>query len=220
MNQIEIVKRIKKSGLSLAFLLYPLLAGFAFAVHPNLGSLQIETPIAEKIAEFHNNQLLHTGHLLMLAGVPLLICIAVHFMDLLKERAPWLGLIGGVMAVVGAVILAADKAALCLVPSALDTLTEIQFQAMIPGITTMFSYQSGLWVLRLLPILPLGFVLLSIGLLRAKALPLSMSLPVTIGSILMANPDIDLIGLIATFFLALGFFPYAIYLLKNIKVDN
>lgn len=215
MNQIQVVNQIKKTGLALACILYPLFAGFAFAVHPHLESLQIGTPIAEKIVEFHHNGLLHTGHLLMLAGVPMLICIAVHFMNLLNEKAPWWGLIGGSMAVLGAIILAADKAALCLVPSALDTLTQAQFQSMLPGIQAMFTYQGGLWVLHLLPLLPLGFMVLSIGLLRAKAMPLSINLPILIGSILMFNPDIDLIGLIATACLALGFFPYAYQLLRR-----
>ncbi len=215
MKEIKLVKRLKKIGLALALMLYPLFAGFAFAVHPNLSSLQIDTPIADKIAEFHNNTQLHNGHLFMLAGVPLLIIIAVHFMRLLENRSAWWGLIGGILAVSGAIILAVDKAALCLVPSALDTLSEIQYQAMIPGITAMFAGKGGLWVLHLLPILPVGFVLLSIGLLRAKALPLQISIPILIGSLLMANPDIDLIGLIATSFLALGFFQYAICLFRT-----
>jgi hypothetical protein len=36
-----------------------------------------------------------------------------------------------------------------------------------------------------------------------------------IGSILMANPDIDIIGLIATIFLGSGFIPYALQLLRS-----
>jgi hypothetical protein len=215
MKQIKNVKQLKNIGLAFTLVLYPLFAGFAFAVHPNVFSLQMDIPVATKIAEFHNNQLLHTGHLLMLAGVPLLITIAVHFMSLLEDRSVWWGLIGGIMAVSGAVILAVDKAALCLVPSALDTLPEAQFQAMIPGITAMFAGKGGLWVLQLLPILPVGFAFLSIGLLRAKALPLQICIPILVGSLLMANPDIDLIGLIATACLAIGFFQYALQLLRT-----
>jgi hypothetical protein len=101
---------------------YPLFAGVAFAVHPNLLSLSISHDAQEKIAEFHRNSLLHFGHVLMLLGAPLLIVIALHFMDLMEKKAAWWGFLGGVLAVFGAVILAADKGALCLVPSAFDTL--------------------------------------------------------------------------------------------------
>ena len=69
--------------------------------------------------------------------------------------------------------------------------------------------------MQLLPILPVGFLLQAIGLVRGHAIPLGQSIPMLIGSILTANPDIDLIGLIATAFLALGFIPYALQLMKE-----
>jgi hypothetical protein len=209
--------RIKQAGTALAFMLYPLLAGFAFAVHPNLMSLSIDHSIQERIAEFHGNQLLHFGHVLMLLSVPLLIAIAVHLMNLLGERAPWWGFIGGVLAVGGALILAVDKGALCLVPSAFDTLPEADFQALTPGIEAMFGYKGWLGLLSLLPILPVGFILQTIGLVRSKTISRWQSVPMLVGSILMANPDIDIIGLVATIFLGIGFIPYAIHLLKGAR---
>lgn len=36
-----------------------------------------------------------------------------------------------------------------------------------------------------------------------------------LGSLLMANPDIDLIGLIATVVLAIGFLPYGLQLMQQ-----
>jgi Na+/phosphate symporter len=36
-----------------------------------------------------------------------------------------------------------------------------------------------------------------------------------IGSILMANPDIDIIGLVATIFLGIGFIPYALQMMRG-----
>lgn len=208
----ETIQRIKRKGTALAFLLYPLCAGFAFAVHPNLLDIQIGHDITRKITEFHGNNLLHFGHFLMVLGVPMLIVIALHLMGLLEKRSPWLGFIGGVLAVTGAIILALDKASLCMVPSAFDTLPEAVFQQLIPGIETMFAYKGWLWVLMLLPLLPVGFILQTAGLVRANLLPRWQSIAMLIGAILMANPDIDLIGLIATGFLAVGFFPYALQL--------
>jgi len=215
MNEYTPLARIKQIGVGLAFLLYPLFAGIAFAVHPNLLSLGISHDVNEKIVEFHGNGLLHFGHVLMLLGAPLLIVVAVHLMNLMEKKAAWWGFLGGILAVFGAVILAADKGALCLVPSAFDTLSEADFRSLVPGIAAMFQYQGWLWLLWLLPILPLGFILQTIGLVRSNLIPRWQSLPMLVGSILMANPDIDLIGLVATIFLAIGFFPYAFQLLRS-----
>lgn len=217
MNEYTPLAKIKQTGLVLAFLLYPLLAGIGFTVHPNLLSLSISHDVQEKIAEFHGNTWLHFGHVLMLLGAPLLIVVAVHFMNLMEKKATWWGFLGGLLAVGGAVILAADKGALCLVPSAFDTLPEADFRSLAPGIATMFQYRGWLWLLWLLPFLPLGFILQTIGLVRSNLIPRWQSVPMLVGSVLMANPDIDLIGLIATIFLAIGFFPYAFHLLRCVN---
>lgn len=206
---------VKRVGLGLAFVLYPLLSGFAFAVHPNLFSLSVGGTVQEKIAEFHHNDLLHFGHFLMLLGAPLLIAVAVHFMGLLHRRGAWAGFTGGLLAVAGAVILAADKSALCLAPSAFDTLPEAAFAALAPGIEALFAYRGYLAVLWGLALLPVGFAIQSAGLIAARALPLWQSIPMLVGSILLANPDIDLIGLIATLVLAVGFIPYGTGLIRT-----
>ena len=51
--------------------------------------------------------------------------------------------------------------------------------------------------------------------MRSNLIPRWQSVPILIGSILTANPDIDLIGLVATIFLAIGFFPYAFGLIRS-----
>jgi hypothetical protein len=219
MNENQFLDRVKQIGTALAFILYPLFAGFAFAVHPNLMSFEISHDVQAKIAEFHGNQLLHFGHFLMVLTVPLLIIIAIHMMNLLDERVPWWGFVGGSLAIIGAVILAIDKGALCLVPSAFDTLSEADFQSLAPGIEAMFSYKGWLWVLWLLMLLPIGFSILAGGLVRTNIIPRRQSIPMFIGAILMANPDIDIIGLVATIFLAIGFIPYAVTLLKTAGRD-
>lgn len=205
--------KVKRIGTGIAFILYPIFSGIAFIVHPNLLNLQIGGPIEERIAEFHGNELLHFGHFLMLLGVPLLIAIAVHFMNTLKGRGAWLGFIGGILAVFGAVVLAADKSALCLVPSAFDSLPEAYFEQLTPAIEAMFSYKGYLAFLWLLALLPIGFAIQSLGLVLSGIIPRRQSVPMLAGSILLANPDIDIIGLTATIFLAIGFFPYGLQLI-------
>jgi hypothetical protein len=53
-QNLEVVKRI---GTGLAFILYPLFSGLAFAAHPNLLSLEVSREASAKVAEFHNNPL-------------------------------------------------------------------------------------------------------------------------------------------------------------------
>ncbi len=215
MNKNQALSNVKRYGTAVAFILYPFLAGFAFAVHPGLLNPRLGPDIQAKIAGFHGNPLLHFGHVLMTLAVPLLIVIAVHFMNLLEQKAGWWGFIGGCLAVAGAVVLALDKAALCLAPSALDTLPAADFQAMLPGIRAIFQYQGWLWLLWLLPLLPLGFIVQTIGLVRSNLIPRWQSWLMLAGSILMANPDIDIVGLAATIILGLGFIPYGISLLRE-----
>jgi hypothetical protein len=215
MNKNLALSNVKRYGTALAFILYPFLAGFAFAVHPGLLNPRLGPDIQAKINGFHGNPLLHFGHVLMTMAVPLLIVIAVHLMNLLEQKAGWWGFIGGSLAVTGAIVLALDKAALCLVPSAFDALPAADFQAMLPGIQAMFHYQGWLWLLRLLPLLPLGFIVQMIGLVRSNLVPRWQSVLMLVGSILMFNPDIDIIGLAATIVLGLGFIPYAVSLLRD-----
>jgi hypothetical protein len=215
MTAIKQTECIKRKATGLACILYPLLAGFAFATHPNLLSLSLEKTTASRIAAFHGNQLMHFGHLMMGLGSMLLIVIALELMKSLRTKSPWTSLAGGTLAICGAVILSMDKAALCFVPSALDSLGEDQFRALLPGLIALFDYRGYLGILRLLPLLPVGFLILGIGLVKSRAVPRWEAIPILAGAILMCNPDMDLIGLIATAVLALGLWAHGIRLWKT-----
>jgi len=195
---------LERRGTALAYFLYPAAAGFAFAAHPNLLTLSLEKTTAARVAAFHGNGLMHFGHLMMGIGSMLLVFIALEYMRRLRRISPWTSLIGGVTAIIGAMILAMDKAALCFVPSAFDTLPEGQFQALMPGIEAMFGFQGWLGILHLLPLLPLGFVVLGVGLVKSRAVPRREAIPLLAGALLMCNPDIDIIGLAATAIMATG----------------
>jgi len=129
--------------------------------------------------------------------------------------AAWLGFIGCVMAVLGAVILAVDKTALCLVPSAFDTLPEAQFAQLVPGIEALFNYKGWLVIIWLLPLLPIGFFIQGIGLFISRVIPRWQSIPITIGALLLANPDIDLISLIGSIILAIGMVPLGVQIIRS-----
>jgi len=211
-QRLESVKRV---GSGLAVVVFPIIFIILFATHPNLFNVNMVQDVNVRIEEFHGNNFLHFMHFVMLLCVPVLIIVALKLMDLLKGRGAWLGFIGCVMAVFGAIVLAVDKTALCLVPSAFDTLTEAQFAQLLPGIEALYGYKGYLFIIWLLPLLPLGFVVQGIGLFISRVIPRWQSIPIIIGALLLANPDIDLISLIGSIILAIGMVPLGVQIIKG-----
>lgn len=214
----ETLESVKRIGTGLAFIVFPIVFIFAFAIHPNLFSFAIVTDVSARVGEFHGNRLMHLGHALMLLTVPLLIVVSLQFMDMLTERGAWLGFIGCVMAVFGAVMLAVDKTALCLVPSALDTLPEAQFTQMLPGLEAMFGFQGWLALLYLLPLLPIGFMMQGIGLYQERAISRWQSVSLIVAMVLLgvsAAVDIDLFGLVASVILTVSMLPIGVRLIAE-----
>ena len=208
----------KRIAMGLAFILYPTFAAIAFIAHPNLLSLEIGGEVSAKVAEFHNNVFMHFGHFMMVLGVPPLIVVIIKFMSMLKGHGAWLGFIGGVMALYGALILAVQKTALCLVMSAFDTLPEAVYAQLMPGIEALFNLQGYLAIVYLLPLLPIGVLIQSIGLYRANAIPRWQSIVnivAMLGMGVSAAVDIDLFGLVATVILAIGWFPLGMRLIRG-----
>jgi hypothetical protein len=119
------------------------------------------------------------------------------------------------MVVCGGVILTIDKTALCLVPSAFDTLPEEQFSQMLPGIGALFDYRGWLVLIWFLPLLPLGFVVQGIGLLVGRALPRWQAILIVAGSLLLANPDIDLISLAGSILLTITLVPLGYQIIRD-----
>jgi hypothetical protein len=167
------------------------------------------------IEHFHGNNLLHFAHVLELFMAPLLIVTALHFMDRLKKKGVYFGLIGGVMAILGAIFLAVGKGALCLTTSAFDTLPEQQFAMITPALEVMLHKQGYLFLLWLISLLPVGFLILSIGLFKARYLPRWQNVLLILGSLLLVNPEIELINLIAAIVLFFALIPYGISIIKG-----
>ncbi len=214
-QKVETAKRI---GTGLAFFLYPLAALTAFIAHPNLLSLEIGVPVADKVAEFHNNTFMHFGHFLMVLSVPPLTIVILKFMSMLKGRGAWWGFIGGVLALYGVLALAVQKTALFLVMSAFDTLPEAVYAQLMPGIETLFNLKGYLAIVWLLPLLPVGVLIQSIGLYRVNAIPRWQSVVIIIAMLGMgvsAAVDIDIFGLVSTLILAISWFPFGYQLIKG-----
>lgn len=198
-----------------AFIAFPLLSIFIYAIHPNLLSFQPVHEVDAWIAEWHGNDLLHFAHVLMLLCVPAIITIAIELMKLLRKDRSMAGFVGGILAVTGAVFLAADKGALCLVTSAFDTLSPAAFAQIHPAIEAMKGMQGWLWLVYGLVLLPIGFIVLGIGLYRTGALPRWQAGLLIAGSALLINPDIEIISLAASVLLAGALIPLGIERLRT-----
>jgi hypothetical protein len=216
MNQNIFLNQVKQIGIGLAFITFPMLFIFAFAVHPGLLQPQLLSP-EEIILRAHGNGLLQFGHVLVTLSVSLLIAVALHFMKLLdRSTGAWAGFIGSAIAILGAIILAADKGALCLTMSAFDTLPENVFAQIMPGVLAMFTKQGWLALLWGILLLPLGFAIQAIALLKTNSFPRWQSILFLIGVLLVCTPDgLEIINLSASILMAIALVPYGIQIIKK-----
>jgi hypothetical protein len=216
MNENKFLNQGKQIGLGLAFVIFPLLFIFAFAVHPGLLQPRLLSP-EEIILRAHGNGLLQFGHVLVTLSTALLIVAALHFMKLLdRSSGAWAGFIGAAIAVLGAIILAADKGALCLTMSAFDTLPEKVFTQIMPGVLAMFTKQGWLALLWGILLLPLGFAIQAIALLKTNSFPRWQSVLFLIGVFLVSTPDgLEIINLSASILMAIALIPYGIQIIKK-----
>jgi len=213
MNQ-NLFSQVLQIGTGTAFIVFPLIFVFAFSTHPGLLRPRLLKP-EEIIRRARQSKLLQLGHSLVLLCTALLIVVATHFLTVLSPgSSTWVGLIGGVLAVLGAVILAADKGAFCLTMSALDTLPEEKFSAMMPGLLAIFSKKGWMKLTWGIVLLPVGFAIQAIGLLQVNALPRWQSALFLIGVLLVAVPDgMEIINLSASILMAVAMIPYGIHLI-------
>lgn len=183
----------------------PVIYIFSFASHPNLLNMKPTKDADTWAAEIRHNKKLHRLHLLVLGSSLLVINIALNFMSALNGQYQIFGVIGGSLGIIGAVALAVDKGALCLVPSAFDTLDDKSFDQLMPGLQTLLDNKGYIGVVRFLVLLPIGFIILSVGLMLSGAVPIWQGVTLIIGMLFMINPDIDLLSLIGSCFMLISF---------------
>jgi Domain of unknown function (DUF4386) len=206
----------KRIGAGLAFIAFPLVFIFAFAGHPGLLNPHLLGP-EELILRARHNDLLQFGHALVTLNTALLVVVALHFMKLLdRGSSAWAGFAGGALAIMGALMLAADKGALCLTMSALDTLPDGDFAQMTPGLVAMFSKKGWLALLWGILLLPVGFAIQAVAVHKTKTLPRWQSALFLIGVLLVATPDgVEIVNLTASILLAVAFVPYGIQIISE-----
>jgi len=216
MSDINSLDSVKRIGTGLSFIVFPLVFVFAFAGHPNMFNFHFFGP-EELIFRARGNEMLHFGHALVTLNTGLLVVVALHFMKLLgKSSVAWAGFIGGVLAVFGSLMLAADKGALCLTMSALETLSDSEFSNVMPGLLAMFSKEGWLVLIWGLLFLPIGFTIQAIALLKSKAIPRWQGILFLIGILFIGTPDgVEIVNLTAAILMSVAFVPYGIQMITN-----
>jgi hypothetical protein len=209
------VQDAKRIGSGLCIIIFPIMLLLGFVLHPNFFSFGMVTNVTEWVEEWRGVFLFHFGHLLVLLAVPLIIAASVRFMSLLQDRGAWLGYIGCILGVFGAFMLAVDKGALTLVLTALQTVPDSQFNGITPALQTLLDRAGWLGMTWLYALLIPGFILQSLGMIRARMIKKWQGILIMIGLILLANPDIEIISSAAAILLCIGFIPIGIRELKG-----
>ena len=216
MHGNNFLSEIRRIGTGLSFVIFPIVFVFAFSVHPVWHHPHLLGP-SELILRARGDGLLQFAHALVLLNTTLLIVTALHFIKLLDHSSlAWAGFLGGALAVLGSVALAADKGALCLTMSALDKLSDAEFSNMMPGLLLIFAKSSWMVLLWGILLLPVGFGIQAIALLRSRSLPRWQCLLFLVGVLLIGTPDgVEFINLAASLLLTSAFVPYGIQIIRS-----
>lgn len=209
------IERVKRIGTGASFIAFPLMLLSGFLLHPNLSSFATVTEAQAWAAEFRGSFAFHFGHLLVLLSVPLIIVAGLRCMQLATGRGAWLGFLGGVLGIFGAFVLAVDKGALTLVLTAFDTLPDAEFEAIYPALQVLLDRGGWLWFVWLLPLLPLGFAIVTVGLARARVIGRWQAAAIVIGLLLLNNPDIEIVSTAGAVLMCIGYIPLGIRELRG-----
>lgn len=209
------IETIKKKGFALSLIAFPLMLLVGFLMHPNLLKLEALQTVEQLVGRFHNQPQYHIGHLIVMFSVPVIMIATISIMNVLQGKGKRLGFWGGIIGLFGAFILAVDKGALCLVLSSFDTLPEAKFQELVPFLSVIVNKEGLLWVVWLLPLLPVGAAIQVLGLMKEKFIPKWQGICIIIGLLLLNNPDIEFISATGAVLMCAGYIPWGVKILKD-----
>lgn len=209
------IESIKKKSFAISLIAFPVMLLVGFLMHPNLLKLEALQTVEQLVGRFHNQPIYHFGHLIVMFAVPVIMIAMINIINVLQGKGKSFGFWGGIIALFGAFILAVDKGALCLVLSAFDTLPEAQFQEFVPYLSVLVNKAGLLWVVWLLPLLPIGAAIQAIGLMKEKFISKWQGVCIIIGLLLLNNPDIELISAIGALLMCAGYIPLGVRILQG-----
>jgi hypothetical protein len=209
------IDTIKKKCFGVSVIAFPVMLLAGFLMHPNLLKLEALQTVEQLVGRFHNQPIFHIGHLIVMFSVPVIMIALINIMNVLQGSGERLGFWGGIIGVFGAFILAVDKGALCLVLSAFDTLPEDRFQEFVPFLTVIVNKAGLLWVVWLLPLLPLGAAIQALGLFKERFISKWQTVCLIAGLLLLNNPDIELISATGALLMCAGYIPWGVRILQG-----
>jgi hypothetical protein len=209
------IDTIKKKGFALSIILFPVMLLTGFLMHPHLLKLEALKTADQLVGRFHNQPVYHIGHLIVMFAVPVIMIALISIMNVLQGKGKRSGFWGGIIGLFGAFILAVDKGALCLVLSAFDTLPENQFREFVPFLGVIVNKEGLLWVVWLLPLLPLGAAIQAFGLMKERFISKWQGICIIVGLLLLNNPDIEFISSIGALLMCAGYIPWGVRILQG-----
>ena len=209
------IDTIKKKSFAVSIIAFPVMLLAGFVMHPNLLKLEALQTVEQLVRRFHNQPIFHIGHLIVMFAVPVIMIALINIMNVLQGNGKRLGFWGGIIGLFGAFILAVDKGALCLVLSAFDTLPEDQFQEFVPFLSVIVNKAGLLWVVWLLPLLPVGAAIQALGLLKERFISKWETVCIGTGLMLLNNPDIELISATGALLMCGGYIPWGVKILQG-----
>jgi hypothetical protein len=207
----------KRVCTGLCFIIFPAIWVFGFAVHPNLLEPRLLLGPADLIRRAHGDGLLQFAHALVTVNTAVFVVVALHYMKLLEGTASaWAGVIGAGLAIFGACMLAADKGAMCLTMSAVDTVPETEFARMMPGLVAVFSFKGWVALVWGLLLMPIGVLIQTVGMFRVRALPRWQLGLLFVGILFIGFPDgAEIINLTAAALMGAAMIPYGVRLMRG-----
>jgi hypothetical protein len=197
----------------IATLVFPVLLVVGFALHPNLFSPHMTRTADDLIAKFHGKSAFHIGHLLVFLAVPFIIMSFVYVETALQGVGRYWGVVGGIIGILGAVILAGDKGALCIVLSAFDHLPTTDFNSIRPALQAIVERRGLLKIFWALPLLPLGAIVQMVGMMKEGMMSRAQGIVAIVGLALLNNPDIDIVSSIGALLMCVAYIPFGIRIL-------
>lgn len=201
------LRRLRDVGAGLCIAVFPVMLLVGFATHPDILSLRMVTDVNDWIAEWRGSFWFHFGHLLVMFAVPPIIVACFRLATMLEGPQGWYGLIGGALGVFGAFMLAVDKGALTFVLTAFWQMPEPEFTAIAPALEAIFNRDGWLWMTWGFALLPVGFIVLTVGLIRQGAVSRWQGGAMVLGLLLLLNPDIEIISSVGAGLMCLGYIP-------------
>lgn len=193
--------------IGICIIAFPIMLFLGFVTHPNILSFAMITNVDEWLHEWRDSDWFHIGHLLVMFAVPFIIGAAIGLMALIRDRGAWYGVFGTLLAVTGAFFLAVDKGALTFVLTAFKDLPDPEFTAIRPALEAIFNREGWLWITWGFILLPLGFIVLMVGLLKDRIIPRWQGVCIILGLLLLLNPDIEIISSTGAALMCVGFLP-------------